>query len=77
MFSSVVVCRSITFEDRVDEVLSWFDKPSVEWPHFTTLYLDQPDRAGHDGGPFHDWVSVCVCVCVRACVRACVWCVQH
>ena len=50
-------CRSVPFEDRVDELLSWFDKPPDKWPHFLTMYLHQPDKAGHFGGPFSDWVS--------------------
>lgn len=51
------VCRSVTYEDRVSELLSWFDGDVSLAPHFMTFYMDQPDGAGHAAGPYSDWVS--------------------
>jgi predicted AlkP superfamily pyrophosphatase or phosphodiesterase len=36
---------------RVDDVLGWFDRPASERPTLMTLYFDDPDTAGHDHGP--------------------------
>ncbi|MCP4807409.1 MAG: alkaline phosphatase family protein [Proteobacteria bacterium] len=41
---------SMTFEARVDRVLSWLDR-TEDRPRFLTLYLDEPDHVGHAGGP--------------------------
>jgi predicted AlkP superfamily pyrophosphatase or phosphodiesterase len=38
-------------DDRVDQLLSWFDKPAAERPRFATLYFDAVDTAGHRSGP--------------------------
>lgn len=48
---------STPYEDRVQEVLSFFEGSPQDFPHLVTLYFDQPDRAGHWQGPFGDWVS--------------------
>ncbi|KAL9689409.1 hypothetical protein QQ045_009794 [Rhodiola kirilowii] len=37
---------SVPFEERVDEVLSYFDLPSSEIPSFMTLYFEDPDHQG-------------------------------
>ncbi|KAK1365288.1 ectonucleotide pyrophosphatase/phosphodiesterase family member 1-like [Heracleum sosnowskyi] len=43
---------SVPFEDRVDKVLSYFDKPSDDdIPVFMTLYFEDPDHQGHKVGP--------------------------
>ncbi|KAL2457331.1 Alkaline-phosphatase-like family protein [Abeliophyllum distichum] len=42
---------SVPFEDRVDNVLKYFDLPSSEIPVFMTLYFEDPDHQGHKVGP--------------------------
>jgi len=46
--------RSVPLQDRVDEVLSWFDVPMKDIPALSMIYFEQPDQAGHLGGPFGD-----------------------
>ncbi|TKY60784.1 Venom phosphodiesterase 2 [Spatholobus suberectus] len=41
---------SVSFEDRVDAVLGYFDLPSDEIPDFMTLYFEDPDHQGHKVG---------------------------
>jgi predicted AlkP superfamily pyrophosphatase or phosphodiesterase len=38
-------------DDRVDQLLGWFDRPPAERPRFATLYFDAVDTAGHKFGP--------------------------
>ncbi len=38
-------------EARVDQLLSWLDKPPPERPRFATIYFDAVDTAGHKFGP--------------------------
>ncbi|WP_158884046.1 ectonucleotide pyrophosphatase/phosphodiesterase [Rhodanobacter sp. L36] len=40
-----------TADQRVDQVLAWFDRPADGRPDFTTLYFDAVDHAGHEFGP--------------------------
>jgi len=42
------------YQERVDEVLAWFDKPEAERPRFAALYFDRVDTAGHYTGPRSD-----------------------
>ncbi|XP_003468512.3 ectonucleotide pyrophosphatase/phosphodiesterase family member 1 [Cavia porcellus] len=42
---------SIPFEKRILGVLDWLQLPQGERPHFYTLYLEEPDSAGHFYGP--------------------------
>lgn len=37
--------------DRVDKLLSWYDAPAEKRPHFSTLYFNVVDTAGHHFGP--------------------------
>lgn len=39
------------YQDRVDEVLAWYDVPEEELPRFAALYFDRVDTAGHYTGP--------------------------
>lgn len=39
------------------EVIDWLTLPVEEKPDFITLYFDQPDHAGHGGGPEIEEVS--------------------
>ncbi|XP_010242192.1 PREDICTED: venom phosphodiesterase 2-like [Nelumbo nucifera] len=41
---------SVSFEERVDSVLKFFDLPSSEIPDFMTLYFEDPDTQGHKVG---------------------------
>ncbi|XP_042358878.1 ectonucleotide pyrophosphatase/phosphodiesterase family member 1 [Plectropomus leopardus] len=43
--------KSIKFEQRVSTVFEWLSLPQGERPDFYTLYLDEPDSAGHYYGP--------------------------
>ena len=54
----MLLFRSVPFESRVDEVLRWLDLPPDERPEFISLYFNQPDSAGHAGGPFSDLVCI-------------------
>ncbi|NOZ08417.1 MAG: alkaline phosphatase family protein [FCB group bacterium] len=42
---------SVSFEARVDSVLSWLQLPEIQRPHLIMLYFDQPDNSGHTEGP--------------------------
>ncbi|GIY66038.1 hypothetical protein CDAR_454411 [Caerostris darwini] len=37
----------LSFSLRVDQVLQWLDLPPASRPSFITLYVNQPDNAGH------------------------------
>ncbi|XP_061093183.1 venom phosphodiesterase CdcPDE [Conger conger] len=39
------------FEERVFAVLKWLKLPEEERPDFFTLYLEEPDKSGHNSGP--------------------------
>ena len=41
----------VTFEARVDTVLSWLDVHGADRPSLITLYFDEPDHTGHEDGP--------------------------
>ena len=41
----------ISYEERVEEVLSFFRKPCWKRPHLIMLYFDEPDHTGHAFGP--------------------------
>jgi predicted AlkP superfamily pyrophosphatase or phosphodiesterase len=41
----------LTPDQRVDQLLQWIDLPASSRATFFTLYFDQVDHAGHDGGP--------------------------
>ncbi|CAL8317853.1 unnamed protein product [Merluccius merluccius] len=43
--------RSIPFEKRVSTLFEWLDLPQGKRPDFYTMYLEEPDRAGHHFGP--------------------------
>lgn len=58
-FVGIYSCRSTSLDDRVTEVLSWFDGDPTTFPDLVMLYFEQPDSAGHAQGPFGDYVSIC------------------
>ncbi len=39
------------YQDRVDEVLAWYDAAEADRPRFAALYFDRVDTAGHYTGP--------------------------
>ena len=41
----------MSFDARVDTVLSWLDLTGPQRLSLITLYLDEPDHTGHDAGP--------------------------
>ncbi|KAM9839059.1 venom phosphodiesterase CdcPDE [Aulostomus maculatus] len=41
----------VPFEERVFTVLKWLQLPDDERPDFYTLYLEEPDKSGHNFGP--------------------------
>jgi predicted AlkP superfamily pyrophosphatase or phosphodiesterase len=43
--------RSVSADDRVEQVLQWLDLPAGQRPDFITLYFDQVDHEAHDFGP--------------------------
>jgi hypothetical protein len=36
---------------RIDQILSWLDRPAAQRPTFLTLYFEDTDSAGHANGP--------------------------
>ncbi|XP_053339457.1 venom phosphodiesterase 1 [Clarias gariepinus] len=42
---------SVPFEQRVFNVLKWLQLPDDQRPDFYTLYLEEPDKSGHNFGP--------------------------
>ncbi|VTJ81484.1 Hypothetical predicted protein [Marmota monax] len=41
----------ISYGERVSTLLKWLDLPKAERPNFYTIYVEEPDSAGHDEGP--------------------------
>ena len=41
----------IPYEDRIDTVMAFFEKPKAERPRLIMLYFDEPDHTGHGYGP--------------------------
>ncbi len=39
------------FEQRIDSVISWLQKPESVRPHLILWYMHEPDHIGHVGGP--------------------------
>lgn len=48
----------VPFEKRVFTVLQWLQLPQAERPDFFTLYLEEPDKAGHNYGPNSDGLKM-------------------
>jgi len=43
--------ENISYESRIDTVISWLQKPISERPQLIMCYFDQPDGIGHKFGP--------------------------
>ena len=41
----------LSFEQRIDTVLTWLQKPEEERPGLVMLYFEEPDGSGHHNGP--------------------------
>jgi len=44
---------SVTLDDRVAEVLTWFDGDPKDFPSLGVVYFEEPDTVGHKVGPVH------------------------
>ncbi len=42
---------SVTFEERVEQVLRWLDLPTEERPRLVALYFEEPNSTSHEFGP--------------------------
>ncbi|XP_023570050.1 ectonucleotide pyrophosphatase/phosphodiesterase family member 3 [Octodon degus] len=42
---------SVPYEERISTLLKWLDLPKAERPSFYTIYVEEPDSAGHSSGP--------------------------
>ncbi|XP_021114910.1 ectonucleotide pyrophosphatase/phosphodiesterase family member 3 isoform X2 [Heterocephalus glaber] len=42
---------SVPYEERIATLLRWLDLPKAERPSFYTIYVEEPDSAGHNSGP--------------------------
>ena len=51
---------NISMDARVDEVLTWLDRPLATRPAFITLYFDAVDTAGHRHGPDAEQTSAAI-----------------
>jgi len=45
---------SVSFESRIDSVVSWLSLPRGERPGLVMFYFDEPDSQGHSTGPVSD-----------------------
>jgi len=42
--------RHIPHAKRIEQIIQWYQLPAEQRPHFTTMYLNEVDAAGHDFG---------------------------
>jgi len=42
---------AVSYEQRVDSVLAWLDRPPETRPHLITFYFEETDSAGHGAPP--------------------------
>ncbi|WP_343528546.1 ectonucleotide pyrophosphatase/phosphodiesterase [Sphingomonas sp.] len=52
--------QSVNDRQRVDSIIDWLRRPAAERPSFLTLYFDEVDTAGHEGGPDSPQVNAAV-----------------
>uniref|UniRef100_A0A674DZ98 Ectonucleotide pyrophosphatase/phosphodiesterase 1 n=1 Tax=Salmo trutta TaxID=8032 RepID=A0A674DZ98_SALTR len=48
--------RNIPFEERISTIFQWLNLPQGERPDLYTLYMEEPDSAGHRYGPMSSQV---------------------
>lgn len=62
----IILYRSVSLDDRVAEVLTWFDVEPKDFPNLGALYFEEPDTIAGLKGPFHSDVSqrsnICQCL---------------
>ncbi|MDA3907414.1 MAG: ectonucleotide pyrophosphatase/phosphodiesterase [Bacteroidales bacterium] len=46
--------HNFPFEQRIDTVISWLERPNDKRPHLIMWYMHEPDLAGHKFGPHSD-----------------------
>jgi predicted AlkP superfamily pyrophosphatase or phosphodiesterase len=46
--------ESVSYENRINNVIEWLNLSEAERPHLITLYFDQPDETGHNYGPLSE-----------------------
>jgi predicted AlkP superfamily pyrophosphatase or phosphodiesterase len=44
----------VSFEARIDSVITWLELPIKQRPRLITFYFEQPDKVGHESGPESD-----------------------
>lgn len=44
--------KKVPYEDRIDSVVKWLSLSEKDRPHLIMFYFDQPDKIGHQQGPF-------------------------
>lgn len=49
--------EKMPWQSRVEVLLAWLDLPAERRPAFLSLYVNEPDSAGHDHGPHSDEVD--------------------
>lgn len=59
-WKNFAIAQSIPNSMRVDTVLAWLQKPALERPHMTTLYMGDVDGAGHRFGPESPQVATAI-----------------
>lgn len=43
--------HNMPYENRIDTVIAWLERPAGKRPHLIMWYFDEPDGIGHDVGP--------------------------
>lgn len=43
--------HNLPFEQRIDTVMAWLNRPEPQRPHLILWYLHEPDAVGHNHGP--------------------------
>lgn len=54
---SVAYDDFVTMDQKVNQVLDWFDLPMNERPQLIGLYVPEVDKAGHRYGPYANEVK--------------------
>ncbi|MBL4544495.1 MAG: alkaline phosphatase family protein [Oceanicaulis sp.] len=48
------------YQERVDEVLAWYDAPAEDMPRLAAVYFDRVDSVAHRNGPENEAVAEAV-----------------
>jgi alkaline phosphatase D len=52
--------ENISYESRIDTIISWLQKPEIDRPRLVMCYFDQPDGIGHEFGPVSPEVNTMI-----------------